>query len=246
MELVPAIDLRGGRAVRLFQGAFERETRALESPAELFRRFAAAGARRVHVVDLDGARDGVAGNQSVLRSLAATGGPRIQAGGGIRSTADVERVLADGADRVVAGSVAVDSPETLADWVQRFGATRLVAALDVRIGADAVPRLATHGWLRDSSVTLWDQADRLAALGIRHVLCTDIGRDGALAGPNLDLYRECVRRFPALVWQASGGVRDGADLHALAATGVAAAISGRALIEDRISPEEFAPFLPAA
>lgn len=246
MELVPAIDLRGGRAVRLFQGAFERETCARESPAELFSRFAAAGARRVHLVDLDGARDGVALNQAVLRSLAAAGGPRIQAGGGIRSLADVERTLADGADRVVAGSVAVESPETLADWVRHFGARRLVAALDVRIGEDAVPRLATHGWRRDSSVMLWDQAERLAALGVRHVLCTDIGRDGALAGPNLELYRECVRRFPALTWQASGGVRDADDLRALAGTGVAAAISGRALIEDRISPEEFAPFLPAA
>jgi len=246
MELVPAIDLRGGRAVRLFQGSFERETCARESPAELFRRFTAAGARRVHLVDLDGARDGVALNQAVLRSLAEMGGPLIQAGGGIRSLADVERTLADGADRVVVGSVAVESPDTLADWVQRFGAGRFVAALDVRIEVDAVPRLATHGWLRDSSVTLWDQAERLAALGIGHVLCTDIGRDGALAGPNLPLYRECVRRFPALAWQASGGVRDTADLRALAGTGVAAAISGRALIEDRISPEEFAPFLPAA
>jgi len=246
MELVPAIDLRGGRAVRLFQGEFERETCARESPAELFNRFAAAGARRVHLVDLDGARDGVAANHAVLRALAATGGPRIQAGGGIRSLSDVERVLVDGAERVVAGSVAVEAPDTLADWVQRFGEGRFVAALDVRIGVDAVPRLATHGWLRDSSVTLWDQAQRLAVLGIRHVLCTDIGRDGALAGPNLDLYRECVRRFPAFAWQASGGIRDGADLHALAGTGVAAAISGRALIEERISPEEFAPFLPAA
>jgi len=246
MELVPAIDLRGGRAVRLFQGSFERETRALESPAELFNRFAAAGARHVHLVDLDGARDGVAANRAVLRTLAATGGPHIQAGGGIRSAADVERVLADGADRAVVGSVAVESPDTLAEWVRRFGAERFVAALDVRIGDDALPRLATHGWLRDSSVMLWDQAGRLEALGVRHVLCTDIGRDGALAGPNLALYFECVRRFPGIDWQASGGVRDGADLHALAGTGVAAAISGRALIEDRISPEEYAPFLPTA
>jgi phosphoribosylformimino-5-aminoimidazole carboxamide ribotide isomerase len=246
MELVPAIDLRGGRAVRLFQGAFERETCAPESPAELFRRFAAAGARRVHIVDLDGARAGVAANHAVLRSLAATGGPRIQAGGGIRCAEDVERVLAAGADRAVVGSVAVESPDTFTGWVPRFGAARLVAALDVRIGADDVPRLATHGWLRDSPVTLWDQAGRLAAIGICHVLCTDIGRDGALTGPNLPLYRECVRRYPSLAWQASGGVRDVADLRALAATGVAAAISGRALIEDRIPPGEFAPFLPAA
>lgn len=246
MELVPAIDLRGGRAVRLYQGAFDRETAAAESPEALFRRFAAAGARRVHVVDLDGAREGVAANCAVLRALAATGGSRIQAGGGIRSLDDADRAIADGADRVVAGSVAVESPALLADWLRQFGAERVVAALDVRIGSEGRPRLATHGWQRDSTRTLWEQAEQLAALGIRHVLCTDIGRDGALAGPNLALYRECVRRFPAIAWQASGGVRDGADLHALAATGVAAAISGRALIEDRISPQEYAPFLPAA
>jgi phosphoribosylformimino-5-aminoimidazole carboxamide ribotide isomerase len=246
MELVPAIDLRGGRAVRLFQGAFDRETAARETPEALFRRFAAAGARRVHLVDLDGARDGTAGNRTELRALAAAGGPRIQAGGGIRSLADAERVLADGADRVVTGSVAVESPASLAAWVDRFGAERVVAALDVRIGADGAPRLATHGWQRETPRTLWEQAGGLAALGIRHVLCTDISRDGALAGPNLVLYRECVRRFPGICWQASGGVRDGADLRALAETGVAAAISGRALIEDRLSQQEIAPFLPAA
>jgi phosphoribosylformimino-5-aminoimidazole carboxamide ribotide isomerase len=246
MELVPAIDLRGGRAVRLYRGEFDRETPAAETPDALFRRFAAAGARRVHLVDLDGARRGEAANRAVLRALAAAGGPRIQAGGGIRDLADAERVLADGADRVVTGSVAVESPATLAGWVERLGAGRIVAALDVRLEDDGTPRLATHGWQRISARTLWDHARELASLGIRHVLCTDIARDGALAGPNLELYRECVCRFPAIAWQASGGVRDAADLHALAATGVAAAISGRALIENRLAPGEIAPFLPAA
>jgi phosphoribosylformimino-5-aminoimidazole carboxamide ribotide isomerase len=246
MELVPAIDLRGGRAVRLHQGAFDRETPARETPIELCRRFAGAGARRLHVVDLDGARDGVAANRAVLRSLAAAGALRLQAGGGLRTHADVERMLADGVERAVAGSVAVESPDAIADWLARFGADRIVAALDVRIAPDGTPRLATHGWQRESAATLWDHAERLTALGVRHVLCTDIARDGALAGPNLALYAECVRRFPGLCWQASGGVRDGADLAALAGTGVAAAISGRALIEERLSPEEIAPFLPAA
>jgi len=246
MELVPAIDLRGGLAVRLYQGSFDRETPAPATPDALFRRFAAAGARRVHVVDLDGARDGSPANRAVLRSLVAAGGPRIQAGGGIRSLADAQRLLADGAERVVTGSVAVEAPGQLADWIDRLGPEHLVAALDARVGNDGTPRLATHGWLRDTARTLWEQAEQLAALGIRHVLCTDIGRDGALAGPNVALYRECVRRFPAIAWQASGGIRDGEDLRALAATGVAAAISGRALIEDRIPPGEIAPFLPAA
>ncbi len=246
MELVPSIDLRGGQAVRLFQGEFARETPASTTPARLFRRFADAGVRRVHVVDLDGARDGVAGNHAVLRALVEQGGPRIQAGGGIRRLADVERVLADGVERAVVGSIAIESPATVADWIGRFGAERLVAALDVRLEPDGTPRLATHGWQRASQRTLWEHAECLAAAGLRHVLCTDIGRDGALAGPNVALYRECVRRFPAISWQASGGVRDAADLHALAATGVACAISGRALIEDRIPLREIAPFLPAA
>ena len=246
MELLPAIDLRGGRAVRLHQGAFDRETPARESPLELSRRFAAAGARRLHVVDLDGAREGVAANRDVLRSLVAAGALRIQAGGGLRTQGDVEAFLADGVERAVVGSVAVEAPGTLSDWLRRFGAARIVAALDVRIGTDGTPRLASHGWQRDAATTLWELAGRLESIGVRHVLCTDIARDGALAGPNIDLYRECVRRFPAIAWQASGGVRDGADLAALAGTGVAAAIRGRALIEERISPEEFAPFLPAA
>jgi phosphoribosylformimino-5-aminoimidazole carboxamide ribotide isomerase len=246
MELVPAIDLRGGRAVRLLRGAFDRETPARVPPLELARRFAAAGARRLHVVDLDGARDGVAANRAVLRALAAARDLRIQAGGGLRTLADVEQRLADGAERAVVGSVAVESPAMLGEWLRRFGAERIVAALDVRLGEDGSPRLATHGWQRDSTESLWELAARLELLGLRHALCTDIGRDGALAGPNLALYRECVRRFPAIAWQASGGVRDGADLAALAGTGVAAAISGRALIEDRIPAEELAPFLPAA
>ena len=246
MELVPSIDLRGGQAVRLFQGEFARETRASTTPAQLFRRFAVAGVRRVHVVDLDGARDGIAGNHAVLRALVEQGGPRIQAGGGIRHLADVERVLADGVERAVVGSIAIESPATISDWIGRFGAERLVAALDVRLEPDGTPRLATHGWQRASQRTLWEHAECLGAAGLRHVLCTDIGRDGALAGPNVALYRECVRRFPAISWQASGGVRDAADLHALAATGVACAISGRALIEDRIPLREIAPFLPAA
>jgi phosphoribosylformimino-5-aminoimidazole carboxamide ribotide isomerase len=182
----------------------------------------------------------------MLRELAAAQGPRIQAGGGIRRAEDVEQLLAAGIERAVIGSVAVDAPDTIGEWIRRFGPDRVVAALDVRVAADGDPQLATHGWTRDSARPLWDLAERLAAAGLRHALCTDIGRDGALAGPNLALYRECVRRLPSITWQASGGVRDAADLHALAATGVAAAISGRALIEDRIPPAEIAPFLPAA
>lgn len=246
MELVPSIDLRNGGVVRLRQGDFADETRYPLAAAELYARYAAAGAVRVHVVDLDGARDGVAGNQATLRALAALGRLRIQAGGGIRRVADVERMLAAGIERVVAGSVAIEAPGEVARWLERFGADRIVAALDVRIDAGGTPRLLIHGWRKELPLSLWDGVEALADAGLRHVLCTDVTRDGALAGPNVALYRECVTRFPQLDWQASGGIRDGADLHALAACGVAAAISGKAMIEERIPARELAPFLPGA
>jgi phosphoribosylformimino-5-aminoimidazole carboxamide ribotide isomerase len=246
MELVPSIDLRNGRVVRLRQGVFASEIRYKLTPRQLYRRYAAAGARYVHIVDLDGARDGVAGNRATLRSLAALEGPRIQAGGGVRSLADVVRHLADGVERVVAGSVAIESPRELVDWIRRFGADRVVAALDVRLGTDGTPRLVSHGWQRVWKRSLWDALEEFARAGLKHVLCTDVARDGAMAGPNVKLYRECVKRFPSLAWQTSGGVRNAADLHALSAIGVAAAISGKALLEDRITQQELAPFLPAA
>ncbi len=246
MELIPSIDLRAGSVVRLQYGDFAAETRYPATPAALLARYADAGARRLHVVDLDGARDGVAGNEAILRELAGAGRLEVQAGGGVRSAPVVERLLAAGAARVVAGSIAIHAPDEVIGWIGRFGAERIVAALDVRIDSSGTPWLASHGWQQQSRHALAAVLTLLARGGLRHVLCTDIGRDGALAGPNLDLYRDCVRQFPDIAWQASGGVRDAADLHALAATGVAAAISGKALLEGRISNEELAPFLPAA
>jgi phosphoribosylformimino-5-aminoimidazole carboxamide ribotide isomerase len=246
MELVPSIDLRNGRVVRLRQGVFATETRYRLTPKQLYRRYSAAGARYVHIVDLDGARDGVAANYEILRSLAELKGSRIQAGGGVRRLADVARLLAAGVERVVAGSVAIESPDQIADWISRFGADHLVAALDVRLEDDGTPRLVTHGWQRESRRSLWDAVAGLARAGLKHVLCTDTARDGEMIGPNVSLYRECVKRFPKLDWQASGGVRDVADLRTLAKIGVSAAISGKALLEGCIPQRELAPFLPAA
>lgn len=246
MELVPSIDLRNGRVVRLRQGAFSAETRYQLTPRQLYARYAAAGALRVHVVDLDGARVGVAGNELILRSLAALKRLRIQAGGGVRKREDVERLLAAGVERVVVGSAAIESPDEVADWIAKFGGDHIVAALDIRLADDGTPRLVSHGWQKESARLLWDAVAGLARAGLKHVLCTDIARDGAMTGPSVGLYRECVARYPALAWQASGGVRDAKDLHALATAGVAAAISGRALIEDRIPQRELTPFLPAA
>jgi phosphoribosylformimino-5-aminoimidazole carboxamide ribotide isomerase len=246
MELIPAIDLRGGRCVRLFQGDFDAETHYDVTPQALYDRYAGFGATRLHVVDLDGARDGAQAHRSIVGELCTRGRLKLQVGGGLRDRATVESTLAAGVDRAVIGSLAVSDPDLVNGWLKRFGPERIVLAFDVRVGDDGVPRVATHGWREQSTLTLWDAVARYEAAGLRHVLCTDVGRDGAMSGPNLDLYVEAVRRHGSIEWQASGGVRDARDLWALADAGVAGAVSGRALLEDRMPPEELKPFLPAA
>src|SRR5882762_2428366 len=246
MQLIPAIDVRAGRCVRLYQGDFAAETCYPPDPAQLLRRYQALGARWLHVVDLDGARDGARANGAVIAGLASLGTLHLQVGGGVRSSQAIRELLDAGVARVVIGSAALERPDEVATWLGRFGAERLCLAFDVRAGTGAAARVHTQGWTQDSGVSLWAAIDRYAPGSVRHILCTDIGRDGALTGPNLDLYRTAIARFPDLAWQASGGVRDAADLAELALIGVAAAVSGRALLEQRISDEELRPFLPAA
>lgn len=247
MLLIPAIDLRGGHCVRLLQGRFDAETVYASDPAEVLGRYLALGARRVHVVDLDGARAGSQGNRpAIQRITTASSRVAIQVGGGVRTRRVVDELLALGVASVVIGSVAVTQPDEVASWLRDLGPERVVLAFDVRLDDGRTPRLATHGWEQQTQTSLWDAVERYLPHGLRHVLCTDVTRDGALSGPNVTLYAEAVRRFPGIAWQASGGVSSVADLHALAATGVAAVISGRALLEGRLKPEELEPFLPAA
>lgn len=246
MLLIPAIDLRGGRCVRLYQGDFEAETRYEHSPRELLRKYRALGASWVHVVDLDGARDGVLANRDVLVDLAAQRGLKLQVGGGIRSVEIIEDLVSSGVERVVLGSAAVERPDEVLGWASRFGVDRICLALDVRHDPQGQPQVHTRGWKSGTAISLWDALALYPAAAVRHVLCTDIERDGALSGPNIDLYAQAVERFPRIAWQASGGVRDAADLQALAQIGVAAAVSGKALLEERIRPEELRQFLPDA
>jgi len=246
MLLIPAIDVRAGRCVRLYQGDFAAETCYAPDPAQLLRRYQALGARWLHVVDLDGARDGARANAAVIAALASLGTLHLQVGGGVRSAQAIGELLDAGVARVVIGSAALERPDEVATWLGRFGAQRLCLAFDVRAETGGEARVHTHGWTQDSGVSLWAALGRYATGSVRHILCTDIGRDGALTGPNLDLYRATVARFPELAWQASGGVRDAADLAALARTGVTAAVSGKALLEERINCEELRPYLPDA
>jgi phosphoribosylformimino-5-aminoimidazole carboxamide ribotide isomerase len=245
MELIPAIDIRHGRCVRLFRGQFDRETRYELDPRELARDYRAAGARWLHIVDLDGAASGRRANASLIGEIARAADLSIQLGGGIRSEQSLAEAL-ECADRVVIGSLAVTEPEVVFEWLTRFGPERIVLGLDVRLDADGEARVTTHGWTEASDLTLDAAIDRYRAAGLIHVLCTDVARDGALTGPNVALYRALTGRWPELAVQASGGVREAADLEQLAGAGVAAAISGKALLEQRIRFEEIRPFLPNA
>jgi phosphoribosylformimino-5-aminoimidazole carboxamide ribotide isomerase len=245
MELIPAIDLKQGRCVRLFKGDFAAETVYSQQPLQLLAYYASLGAARVHIVDLDGARDGQQSNLDIILQLARQRTVGLQVGGGLRSLQRVQQLLEAGVERAVIGSLAVTAADQVADWMRELGPERIVLALDVRIEA-GVPQLTTHGWQQTSELTLWAAVDYFAKFGLEHVLCTDVARDGALSGPNCELYRQAVRRFPQIKWQASGGVASGSDLIALRQAGVAAVISGKALLEKRIPIEELRPFLPNA
>ena len=245
MELIPAIDLKNGRCVRLLKGDFAAETVYSHEPDQVLERYRQLGANTVHVVDLDGARDGEQPNRSVILALVRRRSVRLQVGGGLRTLERVRDLLDAGVERAVIGSLAVTAPDEVLRWMREIDPQRIVLALDVRLH-EGQPMLTTHGWQRTSEVTLWAGLQRYAKAGLRHVLCTDVGRDGALSGPNLELYADAVRRFPDLQWQASGGIANADDLRALSDCGVAAAISGKAMLESRISTQELRPFLPNA
>lgn len=228
-EIIPAIDLRAGRVVRLAQGDYARQTTYKDDPVALAASYAAAGANWLHVVDLDGAHSGGFANLSVIEALARTG-LRVQAGGGVRSVADVHRLMDAGVERVVVGSVAIRDPERVADWLQRHGAERFTIALDTRWSDDRW-MLPSAGWTRAETRTLDELAPWYASHGARHLLCTDIDRDGMLAGLNLALYRHLAAIAPALEAQASGGVRSVEDIRAARRAGARGVILGRGLLE---------------
>jgi phosphoribosylformimino-5-aminoimidazole carboxamide ribotide isomerase len=232
---IPAIDVRAGRVVRLRQGDYARQTTYDDWPLETARRYAQAGARWLHLVDLDAARTGGYGLDALLSAIRTTTALSVQTGGGVRRTADVERLLRLGAHRVVVGTTAVRAPDVALGWLGDYGAERLVLALDVRQDERGAWRLPVQGWTQDADVALDPLLDRFADAGLRHVLCTDVARDGMLDGFNLALYARLAQRWPTLRFQASGGVRDERDVAAARAAGAGAAILGRALLEGRLA-----------
>jgi phosphoribosylformimino-5-aminoimidazole carboxamide ribotide isomerase len=234
--VIPAIDLREGRVVRLRQGDYGQQTTYDFEPRELARRYAAAGADWLHVVDLDGARSGRLDNLRVIEAIARDG-MHVQAGGGVRGEDDLRRLFDAGVSRAVVGSVAIREPALVGAWLGQYGATRITVALDTR-KIDGRWALPSAGWTELEAGSLDELAPWYATRGARHLLCTDIDRDGMLAGFNLDLYRYLAERVPTLAVQASGGVRSIGDIIAARAAGAQGVILGRALLEGRFTIEE--------
>jgi len=233
--IYPAIDLMGGRCVRLSQGRFEEATIYPADPAEALAAFSAAGASWTHIVDLDGARERSPRQHDLIAGLARDARQHLQVAGGFRTRDQLARMFDAGIARVVIGSLAVQEPATAAAFLHEFGGDKITLAFDVRLAGET-PEVATSGWLETSGKSLWD------ALALypdaRHILVTDIGRDGMMTGPNLELIAGIVSRFPSLAVQASGGVSSLADLRALQDIGAAGAIVGKALWEERFGLEE--------
>lgn len=232
MIIYPAMDLMGGGVVRLRQGRFDEATTYPKQPADALRGAAAAGAEWAHLVDLEGARAGEPVQHELIAGLAPLTALKLQVGGGFRTREHVQSMLNAGVERVVIGSQAVKDPALVNGWIDEFGADRLVLSLDVRM-IEGSPFVAVSGWSENSTSTLWDVAAQFPTA--RHLLLTDIGRDGMLGGPNFGLLDEAVDRLPGLRIQASGGVSSIADIERLRTDG---AIVGRALWEGRFTLKE--------
>ncbi|MBO8134830.1 1-(5-phosphoribosyl)-5-[(5-phosphoribosylamino)methylideneamino]imidazole-4-carboxamide isomerase [Dickeya fangzhongdai] len=236
--IIPALDLIDGQVVRLHQGDYGQQRQYGSDPLPRLQDYQQQGAQVLHLVDLTGAKDPAARQIPLLKTLLAGVSVPVQVGGGIRTEQDVDALLAAGASRVVIGSTAVKQPEQVQQWFTRYGADALVLALDVRIDADGVKNIAISGWQENSGITLEQTVERYLPFGLKHVLCTDISRDGTLQGSNVELYREISARYPQVAFQASGGIGSLADITALRGSGVQGVIVGRALLEGKFNVTE--------
>jgi len=243
LQIIPAIDILDGSCVRLLHGDFNKCKIYDLDAVRLAARYAREGAEWLHVVDLAASRDGESADIRPLLRLLENTSQSVQTGGGVRNRDDVRQRLDRGASRVVVGSISVKQPERFAGWLAEFGSGTLVAALDVKIDEDGTPWPRTHGWTQGSAQSLWQLLDFYSENGLKHLLCTDIGRDGAMTGPNHELYREITQRYPGLAVQASGGVSGLVDLKKLTGTGVDSAITGKALLEGCFTVAEALEFL---
>ena len=233
IELIPAIDIIGGQCVRLTKGDYDQKTVYRDSPTEVAKEFEEIGFKRLHVVDLDGAKSKHIVNEQVLKAITNKTHLTVDFGGGIKTDEDIEKAFAAGASMVTIGSIAVTNPDLFMGWLEKYGAERIILGADVRHG-----KISINGWKEDSSEDLLPFLKKYVDAGVSNVLCTEISKDGTLAGPAIELYQSMMAAYPELHLIASGGVSSIEDIHALDAAGIPAVVFGKAIYEGKINLNE--------
>ena len=233
IELIPAIDIIGGQCVRLTKGDYDQKTVYRDSPAEVAKEFEQIGFKRLHVVDLDGAKSKHIVNSEVLRRVTTDTQLIVDFGGGIKTDEDIEKAFTAGASMVTIGSIAVTNPDLFMGWLEKYGAERIILGADVRHG-----KVSINGWKEDSSEDLLPFLKKYVDAGVKNVLCTEISKDGTLTGPAIELYQSMMTAYPELHLIASGGVSSIDDIKALEAAGIPAVVFGKAIYEGKINLNE--------
>lgn len=238
MTIIPAIDIIEGKCVRLTEGDYSQKKIYNEHPLEVAKQFEDAGMKRLHLVDLDGAKAGKVQNWKVLETLAGKTNLTIDFGGGIKTEKDVRIVFDSGAALATVGSIAVKDEALFCTWLESFGADKFLLGADVK-----EEKIAVGGWLETTSIWIYDFIEKYMAKGVHQLFCTDVSKDGRLEGPSIDLYKNIMTRFPSLHFIASGGVSNLNDLEELQTIGCSGAIVGKAIYENRITLEELKRFI---
>lgn len=229
IDLIPAIDIIDGKCVRLTKGDYNNKTIYNNNPVEVAREFEALGFKRLHVVDLDGAKSKHIVNAQVLKDITTATSLTVDFGGGIKSDEDIETALANGAEMVTIGSIAVTNPELCQKWIEQYGAERIILGADVRDR-----KISINGWMDNSEEELITFLKKYIDMGVRNILCTDISKDGTLQGPATSLYKEIIETFPEVYLIASGGVSSNEDIIELENNSIPAVVFGKAFYEGKI------------
>jgi phosphoribosylformimino-5-aminoimidazole carboxamide ribotide isomerase len=238
IEIIPAIDIIDGKCVRLTQGDFEQKTKYNDNPLEVAKAFEQAGIRRLHLVDLDGARQKHIVNHQIIEMIAKSTHLHIDFGGGLQSDADLEIAFNSGAKQITGGSIAINNPVLFQSWIDKYGSGRIILGADAKNGM-----IAVSGWQEVTKISVFMLIEDFREKGIKYIICTDVAKDGLLAGPSFELYKEIMLRFPDIKLIASGGVTTIDDIVRLEEMGIYGAIIGKAYYEGRIKLEELKRFL---
>lgn len=238
MEIIPAIDIIDGKCVRLSKGDFEKKIIYNDNPVEVAKNFEAAGIKRLHIVDLDGANWEPLKNIETLENIAKNTSLVIDFGGGIKNTEDITSVFSAGASMVSVGSVIVEKPDLFSQWIKDFGPGKFLPGADV-----LHKKIKIHGWKKETGIDVIDFIKEMISKGINQIFCTDISKDGMMQGPAIELYKEILTVFPSLHLIASGGISCLDDLIILKETGCKGAIVGKAIYEEKISMKQIKDFI---